>query len=221
MLILGSHIRIPQLLLESNRGQTLSSANPSAKVDMLPVSDESFPEDNSTSPAWPPPAPRTSKTRRHTARLAHRMPDLAGPANHWEGFRGNAARSRGHGLSEHRDVLAAGLQRPTASDRWPPCPRRKCASKIQAAGLRCESCHFPFVPVSKLIWMSACLAKELGLKQMIISTFSLPKEASISDWMRSADEANKLGERTARGRHPAGIPQSRFRIPQNRRRSDL
>ena len=39
-------------------------------------------------------------------------------------------------------------------------------------------------------------AKELGLKQMIISTFWLPKERSISDWLRAADEANKMGERT-------------------------
>jgi sugar phosphate isomerase/epimerase len=74
-------------------------------------------------------------------------------------------------------------------------------SKIQAAGLTCESCHFPFSglkahPDERIAW-----AKEMGLKQMIISTFWLPKDAKISDYLHSADEANQLGERV----HAAGM----------------
>ncbi len=75
-------------------------------------------------------------------------------------------------------------------------PAAEMRHKIQAAGLRCESCHFPFVGLKTHMDERLTFAKELGLKQMIISTFSLPKEAFISDWMRSADEANKMGERT-------------------------
>jgi sugar phosphate isomerase/epimerase len=31
---------------------------------------------------------------------------------------------------------------------------------------------------------------------MIVSTFWLPKDAKMSDWMRAADDANRFGERT-------------------------
>jgi sugar phosphate isomerase/epimerase len=75
-------------------------------------------------------------------------------------------------------------------------PVAEMRQKIQAAGLRCESCHFPFAGLKPNLDQRLAFAKELGLKQMIISTFWLPKDASMSDWMRSADEANKMGERT-------------------------
>jgi sugar phosphate isomerase/epimerase len=76
-------------------------------------------------------------------------------------------------------------------------PAAEMRQKIQAAGLRCESCHFPFAGLKANLDERLAFAKELGLKQMIISTFSLPKDATVSDWMRSADEANKMGERTS------------------------
>jgi len=75
-------------------------------------------------------------------------------------------------------------------------PVAEMRRKIQAAGLRCESCHFPFAGLKPHLDERLAFAQELGLKQMIISTFWLPKEATMSDWMRSADEANKMGERT-------------------------
>lgn len=75
-------------------------------------------------------------------------------------------------------------------------PAAEMRGKIQAAGLRCESCHYPFAGLKPHVEERLAYAQELGLKQMIISTFWLPKDASLSDWMRSADEANKLGERT-------------------------
>jgi sugar phosphate isomerase/epimerase len=80
-------------------------------------------------------------------------------------------------------------------------PPKEMREKIHAAGLACESCHFPFSglkahPDERIAW-----SKEMGLKQMVISTFMLPKEASLADWMRSAEEANNLGERV----HAAGM----------------
>lgn len=68
--------------------------------------------------------------------------------------------------------------------------------KIQAAGLGCESCHFGFGELRDHLDERLDFAKELGLKQMILATFWLPKEATMSDWMHAADEANKFGERT-------------------------
>ena len=73
--------------------------------------------------------------------------------------------------------------------------------RIHAAGLKCESCHYGFTELKEHLDERLAYAKELGLKQMIVSTFALPKDATMADWMRAADEANKLGERT----RPAGI----------------
>jgi sugar phosphate isomerase/epimerase len=75
-------------------------------------------------------------------------------------------------------------------------PAAEMRGKIQAAGLRCESCHFPFAGLAAHFDERVAFAKELGLKQMIISTFWLPKEAKMSDWMKAVDQANKFGERT-------------------------
>jgi sugar phosphate isomerase/epimerase len=36
-------------------------------------------------------------------------------------------------------------------------------------------------------------AKESGQTQMILSSFGLPKEATISDWLKAADELNTMG----------------------------
>jgi sugar phosphate isomerase/epimerase len=68
--------------------------------------------------------------------------------------------------------------------------------KIQAAGLGCESCHFGFTELKDHLDERLAFAKELGLKQMIIATFGVPKEAKMADWMHAVDDANKLGERT-------------------------
>jgi sugar phosphate isomerase/epimerase len=67
--------------------------------------------------------------------------------------------------------------------------------RIHAAGLVCESCHYGFKELKESLDERAAYAKELGLKQMIISTFSLPKTATLADWMSAVEEANKLGER--------------------------
>jgi hypothetical protein len=73
--------------------------------------------------------------------------------------------------------------------------------RIHAAGLNCPSCHYGFTELKEHLDERLGYAKELGLTQMIISTFSLPKDATLTDWMRDVDEANKLGRRT----RPAGI----------------
>ena len=71
-------------------------------------------------------------------------------------------------------------------------------AKIRAAGLQCESCHYGFAELKEHLDERVAYAQELGLKQMIISTFALPKSATMADWMQAAGEANKLGERVHR-----------------------
>lgn len=66
---------------------------------------------------------------------------------------------------------------------------------IEAAGLKCESCHYQFQELKDSLDERIAYAKELGLKQMIVAMFSLPENATMADWARAAGELNKLGER--------------------------
>jgi sugar phosphate isomerase/epimerase len=68
--------------------------------------------------------------------------------------------------------------------------------RIHAAGLICESCHFGPPELKEHFDDRLAFAKELGLKQMIISTFGSMKGATMADWMRAVDEANRIGEKT-------------------------
>ena len=67
---------------------------------------------------------------------------------------------------------------------------------IEAAGLRCESCHYQFRELKDSLDDRLAYAKELGLKQMIVAAFGLPQSATMTDWATAAGELNKLGERT-------------------------
>jgi sugar phosphate isomerase/epimerase len=65
---------------------------------------------------------------------------------------------------------------------------------IKSAGLICESCHFQSRELNDDLPGRIAFAKELGLKQMILSTFGLPPNAAMADWVRAAEELNKTGE---------------------------
>jgi sugar phosphate isomerase/epimerase len=82
--------------------------------------------------------------------------------------------------------------------------------KIEDAGLRCESCHYQFRELKDSLDDRIAFAHELGLKQMIVSTFSLPKTATLADWARAAGELNKIGERTQKAGIQAGFHNHTF-----------
>lgn len=82
--------------------------------------------------------------------------------------------------------------------------------KIQAAGLSCPSCHFGFDELRQHLTERLTFARELGLKQMIIATFSLKEGATMADWMRAADEANKIGEQTRKAGIQLGFHNHEF-----------
>lgn len=65
--------------------------------------------------------------------------------------------------------------------------------RISDAGLGCESCHYTFRELKENLPERIAYAKELGLKQMILSSFSI-RDGSLSDWERAADEMNKIAE---------------------------
>ncbi len=67
---------------------------------------------------------------------------------------------------------------------------------IEDAGLHCPSCHYGFKELKENLDERIAFAKELGLSQMVLSSFGLPKNAPMEDWTRAAAELNEIGERT-------------------------
>jgi|SRR5579864_57862 len=65
---------------------------------------------------------------------------------------------------------------------------------IHDAGLHCESCHYQFSELKQHLEERITFAKDLGLTQMILSTFGLGRDAAMDDWRRAAGELNKIGE---------------------------
>jgi sugar phosphate isomerase/epimerase len=68
-------------------------------------------------------------------------------------------------------------------------------TKINNAGLICESCHYQWDELKTSLDERIAHAKDLGLKHMILSTFGLPQEATLDDWKKNAEELNKMGEK--------------------------
>ena len=87
-------------------------------------------------------------------------------------------------------------------------------SKIKEAGLGCESCHYQFRELKENLDDRIAFAKELGLKQMILSTFGLKPEATMADWVQAAHELNKIGERTQKAGIQAGFHNHNFEFKQ-------
>ena len=73
---------------------------------------------------------------------------------------------------------------------------RELKNKINDAGFTCVSCHYGFSELKDHGQERVDFAKELGLTQMVISSYGLPKTATLDDWKKAADESNKLAELT-------------------------
>jgi len=66
---------------------------------------------------------------------------------------------------------------------------------IEDAGLQCPSCHFGFGEFGDQLDERIEFAHGLGLSQMICSTFWLPKEVHLSDYLAAADKLNVAAEK--------------------------
>jgi sugar phosphate isomerase/epimerase len=75
---------------------------------------------------------------------------------------------------------------------------------IESAGLKCESCHYQFREMKENLDERIAFAKELGLKQMVLSSFGLPAAASMADYKQAALDLNHIGERTQKAGIQAG-----------------
>jgi len=67
---------------------------------------------------------------------------------------------------------------------------------INDAGLIFQSSHYGFDELRNHLDERIAFASESGQKQIILSSFGLPEKATLSDWLKAADELNKIGEKT-------------------------
>ncbi len=67
---------------------------------------------------------------------------------------------------------------------------------IEDAGLKCTSSHYNFGELRDHLDNRIQWAHDLGMEQMILSSFWLPEDASIDDYRKAADELNSIGEKT-------------------------
>ena len=67
---------------------------------------------------------------------------------------------------------------------------------IEDAGLKCTSSHYNLGELRDHLDNRIQWAHDLGMDQMILSSFWLPEDASIDDYRKAADELNSVGEKT-------------------------
>ena len=67
---------------------------------------------------------------------------------------------------------------------------------IEGSGLKCVSSHYTMGELRDHLDDRIEWAKELGMKQMICSSFWLPEGASVDDYRKAANELNGIGEKT-------------------------
>jgi sugar phosphate isomerase/epimerase len=83
-------------------------------------------------------------------------------------------------------------------------------SIIADAGLICPSCHFTFPELTDKLDERIEFANQLGLSQMICSTFWLPKTATLDDYYADADKLNKAAEKIKKAGMQAGFHNHEF-----------
>jgi sugar phosphate isomerase/epimerase len=77
---------------------------------------------------------------------------------------------------------------------------------INDAGLTCPSCHFGFPELQgDKLNESIDFAQQMGLSQMICSTFWLPKTATLKDYQDSAEKLNKAADTIKKAGMQAGF----------------
>ncbi|GAC1422867.1 MAG: sugar phosphate isomerase/epimerase [Flavisolibacter sp.] len=78
------------------------------------------------------------------------------------------------------------------------------------AGLNCPSCHFGFGELIDNLDDRIEFANQLGLTQMICSTFWLPKKASLNDYLAAAEKLNRAALKIKQAGMQAGFHNHSF-----------
>ncbi len=82
---------------------------------------------------------------------------------------------------------------------------------LNDAGVTCFSSHFGIEELRKDQEDRIAWAKDLGLTQMLVPSLGGPKNPTLDDVKRAADEYNKMGRKGRAGGYSAGSSQRRFR----------
>jgi len=85
---------------------------------------------------------------------------------------------------------------------------------IMDSGLQCPSCHFNFNELTDHLDDSIEFSSQLGLSQMICSTFWLPQKATLDDYYVAADKLNKAAEKIKKSGMQAGFHNHEFEFHQ-------
>jgi sugar phosphate isomerase/epimerase len=83
---------------------------------------------------------------------------------------------------------------------------------ISDAGLTCVSSHFGIDELRKNQDDRLAWAKDAGLTQMLVPSLDGPKNPTMDDVKRAADEYNKMGERAARAGIQQGLHNENFEL---------
>ena len=81
---------------------------------------------------------------------------------------------------------------------------------IEDSGLHCPSCHFGFAELTDHLDQSIEFAHNIGLTQMICSTFGLPKTARLSDYQAAADKLNIAAQKISKADIQTGFHNHEF-----------
>jgi sugar phosphate isomerase/epimerase len=83
---------------------------------------------------------------------------------------------------------------------------------LSDAGVTCVSSHFGMDELRKDQERSIAWAKDVGLTQMLVASLGGPKNPTMDDVKRAADEYNKMGEKAARAGIQQGLHNEDFEL---------
>jgi sugar phosphate isomerase/epimerase len=83
---------------------------------------------------------------------------------------------------------------------------------LQDLGVHCESSHFDMKELRENLPERIAWAKDLGLTQMIVPTLNGPRNPTMDDVKRAADEYNRIAEQTARAGIQQGLHNENFEL---------
>lgn len=78
-------------------------------------------------------------------------------------------------------------------------------STIENAGMSCPSCHFGLKELNEDLDDRIEFAREMGMSEMVCSSFGLPKTAGVDDYLSASDQLNKAGEKIKAAGMQAGF----------------
>jgi sugar phosphate isomerase/epimerase len=83
---------------------------------------------------------------------------------------------------------------------------------LEDAGLKCESAHFSMEELRTNLGGSIAWAKDVGLTQMMVPSLDGPKQPTLDDIKKAAEEYNKFGEQSARAGIQQGLHNEGFEL---------